>query len=140
MGDSYMTVGGIPDYSREHCEIVCHVALGMIWEARFVQDPVSKKPLHVRIGIHTGPIVAGVVGAKMPRLVPVICRSPGNRDGNVPGTASSETPSTLPHVWRQPPSQAEFTLVRRHTRELEKEEDSGQCRFSHGALRVPGAR
>uniref|UniRef100_A0A0K0E3P7 guanylate cyclase n=2 Tax=Strongyloides stercoralis TaxID=6248 RepID=A0A0K0E3P7_STRER len=67
VGDSYMTVGGIPEVIENHCELVCHVALGMLWEGRTVEDPVLKRPLQIRAGIHTGPIVAGVVGAKMPR-------------------------------------------------------------------------
>lgn len=62
-----MVVGGIPESVENHCEKICHVALGMIWEARSVLDPVNSKPLQVRTGIHSGPIVAGVVGAKMPR-------------------------------------------------------------------------
>ncbi|CEF68837.1 Adenylyl cyclase class-3/4/guanylyl cyclase domain and Heme-NO binding domain and Haem NO binding associated domain and NO signalling/Golgi transport ligand-binding domain-containing protein [Strongyloides ratti] len=67
VGDSYMTVGGIPEVTENHCELICHVALGMLWEGRTVEDPVLKKPLQIRAGIHSGPIVAGVVGAKMPR-------------------------------------------------------------------------
>ncbi|EYC27869.1 hypothetical protein Y032_0008g227 [Ancylostoma ceylanicum] len=67
VGDSYMSVGGIPDITDDHCEVICHLALGMLMEARNVADPISGKPLHIRAGIHTGPVVAGVVGAKMPR-------------------------------------------------------------------------
>ncbi|VDM62010.1 unnamed protein product [Angiostrongylus costaricensis] len=67
VGDSYMSVGGIPDVVEDHCEIICHLALGMLMEARNVIDPISGKPLHIRAGIHSGPVVAGVVGAKMPR-------------------------------------------------------------------------
>ncbi|CAJ0589809.1 unnamed protein product [Cylicocyclus nassatus] len=67
VGDSYMSVGGIPDLVDDHCEIICHLALGMLMEAQNVTDPISGKPLHIRAGIHTGPVVAGVVGAKMPR-------------------------------------------------------------------------
>uniref|UniRef100_A0A914MGV4 guanylate cyclase n=3 Tax=Meloidogyne incognita group TaxID=654580 RepID=A0A914MGV4_MELIC len=68
VGDSYMTVGGVPESVSDHCERICHLALGMIWEARGVMDPVSKNGLRVRCGIHTGNIVAGVVGVKMPRF------------------------------------------------------------------------
>ncbi|PAV84091.1 hypothetical protein WR25_21189 [Diploscapter pachys] len=67
VGDSYMSVGGIPDVVEDHCEIICHLALGMLMEARSVCDPISNNPLFVRCGIHSGPVVAGVVGAKMPR-------------------------------------------------------------------------
>ncbi|PAV61947.1 hypothetical protein WR25_19052 [Diploscapter pachys] len=67
VGDSYMTVGGIPDFTPEHAENIAHVALGMLWEGRAVKDPVSNKPLQLRIGMHSGPIVAGIVGTKMPR-------------------------------------------------------------------------
>ncbi|KAK6054126.1 adenylate/guanylate cyclase catalytic domain protein [Cooperia oncophora] len=62
-----MTVGGIPDQISEHAEMICHVAIGMMWEARSVPEPVNKKPLQVRIGIHSGPLIAGVVAVKMPR-------------------------------------------------------------------------
>lgn len=80
VGDSYMSVGGLPDDAEDHCEIICHLALGistprhpvrsclgMLMEARSVIDPITNKPLSIRAGIHSGPVVAGVVGAKMPR-------------------------------------------------------------------------
>ncbi|EFO98139.1 CRE-GCY-36 protein [Caenorhabditis remanei] len=67
VGDSYMSVGGIPDNTEDHCEVICHLALGMVMEARTVCDPITNTPLHIRAGIHSGPVVAGVVGAKMPR-------------------------------------------------------------------------
>ncbi|CAJ0574730.1 unnamed protein product, partial [Mesorhabditis spiculigera] len=62
-----MSVGGIPDQTEDHCEIICHLALGMVYEARNATDPISGRPLQIRAGIHSGPVVAGVVGAKMPR-------------------------------------------------------------------------
>ncbi|KIH49619.1 hypothetical protein ANCDUO_20306 [Ancylostoma duodenale] len=43
----------------------------MLWEGRSVLEPVSKKPIQVRIGIHSGPIVAGVVALSMPRFVTI---------------------------------------------------------------------
>uniref|UniRef100_A0A8R1DFP6 guanylate cyclase n=1 Tax=Caenorhabditis japonica TaxID=281687 RepID=A0A8R1DFP6_CAEJA len=67
VSDSYMTVSGIPDYTPEHAENMCHVALGMMWEARSVINPITTKPLLLRIGIHSGTIIAGVVGTKSPK-------------------------------------------------------------------------
>jgi len=68
VGDSYMTVGGVPDLVNNHAEKVCHVALGMVWEARSVMDPVKNQALEIRCGIHSGNIVTGVIGLKMPRF------------------------------------------------------------------------
>ncbi|KAM3719544.1 Soluble guanylate cyclase gcy-36 [Dirofilaria immitis] len=65
--DTYMTVGGIPEQTDNHCEILCHVALGMILETRSITDPVTEKPLQLRLGINSGPVVAGIIGKKMPR-------------------------------------------------------------------------
>ncbi|KAJ1372921.1 hypothetical protein KIN20_035232 [Parelaphostrongylus tenuis] len=45
VGDSYVTVGGIPEQIEEHAEIICHVAIGMLWEARSVVEPINKKPI-----------------------------------------------------------------------------------------------
>ncbi|GMR45552.1 hypothetical protein PMAYCL1PPCAC_15747, partial [Pristionchus mayeri] len=67
VGDCYMTVSGIPEHTPEHAEILCHTALGMLWESREVHDPRTDEPILVRIGIHSGPIVAGVVSDDKPR-------------------------------------------------------------------------
>ncbi|EFP10742.1 hypothetical protein CRE_02552 [Caenorhabditis remanei] len=67
VSDSYMAVSGITEFTPEHAENMCHVALGMMWEARSVVDPVSKNPFLLRIGLHSGKIVAGVVGTKSPK-------------------------------------------------------------------------
>ncbi|KAF8373001.1 hypothetical protein PRIPAC_79430 [Pristionchus pacificus] len=67
VGDCYMTVAGIPEPVAEHAEALCHTALGMMWESREVHDPRTDEPLLVRIGIHSGPVIAGVVGMDRPR-------------------------------------------------------------------------
>ncbi|EGT60305.1 hypothetical protein CAEBREN_28377 [Caenorhabditis brenneri] len=67
VADSYMAVSGITEFVPEHAENMCHVALGMMWEARSVSDPVTKTPFLLRIGLHSGKIVAGVVGTKSPK-------------------------------------------------------------------------
>lgn len=63
IGDSYMCVGGIPIENADHALSVVKAAKEMM---AFTLQP---KPDHIknfemRIGIHTGPIVAGIVGVK----------------------------------------------------------------------------
>ncbi|XP_060128249.1 guanylate cyclase soluble subunit beta-2-like [Zootoca vivipara] len=67
IGDAYMVVGGIPVPVSSHAERVANFALGMRIAAREVMNPLTDKPIQIRIGVHTGPVLAGVVGEKMPR-------------------------------------------------------------------------
>ncbi|EPB75617.1 hypothetical protein ANCCEY_05306 [Ancylostoma ceylanicum] len=39
----------------------------MLMESKLVLSPITHKPIKIRIGVHAGPVVAGVVGMKMPR-------------------------------------------------------------------------
>ena len=61
IGDAYMVVGGIPERSKDHCERMASMALQMVAMLREfnLQHGAS---LNVRIGMHTGPVVAGVIG------------------------------------------------------------------------------
>ncbi len=53
-----MVVGGLPMPRADHAEAVVEMALDMQQEIdRFNQD--SNKPLSIRIGINTGPVVRG---------------------------------------------------------------------------------
>nr|XP_060627143.1 guanylate cyclase soluble subunit beta-2-like [Anolis sagrei ordinatus] len=67
IGDAYMVVGGVPVPVTNHAERVANFALGMRIAAREVMNPITDKPIQIRIGMHTGPVLAGVVGEKMPR-------------------------------------------------------------------------
>ncbi|XP_036867475.2 guanylate cyclase soluble subunit beta-2-like isoform X1 [Manis javanica] len=67
IGDAYMVVGGVPVPVRNHAQRVANFALGMRTSAREVMNPVTREPIQIRVGIHTGPVLAGVVGDKMPR-------------------------------------------------------------------------
>ncbi|XP_077011939.1 guanylate cyclase soluble subunit beta-2-like [Tamandua tetradactyla] len=67
IGDAYMVVGGVPVPIESHAQRVANFALGMRISAREVMNPVTGEPIQIRVGIHTGPVLAGVVGDKMPR-------------------------------------------------------------------------
>ncbi|XP_006824413.2 guanylate cyclase soluble subunit beta-2-like [Saccoglossus kowalevskii] len=67
IGDAYMVVGGLPVPVETHTERIANMALGMIIMSLDVTSPVTKEPILIRVGIHTGPVLAGVVGKKMPR-------------------------------------------------------------------------
>uniref|UniRef100_H0XFH1 guanylate cyclase n=1 Tax=Otolemur garnettii TaxID=30611 RepID=H0XFH1_OTOGA len=67
IGDAYMVVGGVPVPSGSHAQRVANFALGMRFSAKEVMNPVTGEPIQIRVGIHTGPVLAGVVGDKMPR-------------------------------------------------------------------------
>ena len=61
IGDAYMVAGGLPEPRPDHAEAVAEMALAMREEAGRRADPAGR-PLQVRIGIDTGPVVAGVIG------------------------------------------------------------------------------
>jgi adenylate cyclase len=61
IGDAYMVVGGLPEPRPDHAEAVADMALAMREEVAGRSDPTGQ-PLQVRIGIATGPVVAGVIG------------------------------------------------------------------------------
>ncbi|XP_041935748.1 guanylate cyclase soluble subunit beta-2 isoform X1 [Alosa sapidissima] len=67
IGDAYMVVGGVPIPTETHAERVANFALGMRIAAREVTNPITGEPIQIRVGLHTGPVLAGVVGDKMPR-------------------------------------------------------------------------
>ncbi|GAB4303702.1 MAG: adenylate/guanylate cyclase domain-containing protein [Oscillatoriaceae cyanobacterium] len=63
IGDAYMAVGGVPLVTENHAESIADMALEMLQEIKnFYQD--DGQPFSLRIGINTGPAVAGVIGTK----------------------------------------------------------------------------
>ncbi len=63
IGDCYMVVGGIPERDPLHCQKIADFAIAALktfdeYAADFTQ------PLSIRIGMHTGTVVAGVVGTQ----------------------------------------------------------------------------
>ena len=63
IGDAYMAAAGLPDPRPDHAEAVAAMALDMLESLSRVQAPLGAK-LQMRIGIHTGPVVAGVIGKR----------------------------------------------------------------------------
>jgi PAS domain S-box-containing protein len=63
IGDSYMLAGGVPDYQEDHARRVANVALEMtVALARF--NRTQGQAFQIRMGIHSGALVAGVIGTK----------------------------------------------------------------------------
>ncbi|MGK7929009.1 MAG: PAS domain S-box protein [Spirulina sp.] len=61
IGDSYMVAGGLLDTTPDHAEAIADLALDMqLAISKFRQQ--DGQPFKVRIGINTGPVVAGTIG------------------------------------------------------------------------------
>ncbi len=64
LGNSYMAAAGVPLAAGDHAAQAAHVALDMI-DALDRFNARTGNSLQVRIGIATGPVVAGVIGKRM---------------------------------------------------------------------------
>ena len=62
-GDAYMVVSGLPEPRQDHAEALADFALAMRESLAGLVDPKGR-PVPVRIGIASGPVVAGVVGTR----------------------------------------------------------------------------
>ncbi|MEG4206718.1 adenylate/guanylate cyclase domain-containing protein [Microcoleus sp. Pol7_A1] len=62
-GDAYMVAGGVPVPRADHAEAIADMALDM-QEAIADFQTDTGEPFQIRIGINTGPVVAGVIGTK----------------------------------------------------------------------------
>lgn len=59
IGDAYMCVAGLPEPCDDHAERVCKMALAMNQKIRML---FPNGEIRLRIGIHTGEVIAGVIG------------------------------------------------------------------------------
>ncbi|XP_068230068.1 uncharacterized protein [Palaemon carinicauda] len=68
IGDAYMVVSGLPNRIDDHAAQIATMALDLLHlSGKFRIRHLHNIPLMLRIGIHTGPCCAGVVGMTMPR-------------------------------------------------------------------------
>lgn len=67
IGDAYLCVSGVPEENEDHALHIIHAAMEF---QDFMRENAAKRfgsgveLLQMRIGVHTGPVVAGVVGSK----------------------------------------------------------------------------
>ncbi len=67
IGDAYMAAGGLPIPNQTHAEDVVRAALDIqqfMFQYQSERQAAGNLFFEVRIGIHTGPVVAGIVGIK----------------------------------------------------------------------------
>jgi class 3 adenylate cyclase len=63
IGDAYLVVGGLPEPRADHAEAVARMALEMQGVLGQLDNPAFQG-LSIRVGIHIGPVVAGVIGKR----------------------------------------------------------------------------
>lgn len=127
IGDCYVVAGGLisrndtgmMEVRKDHDQLnaikVVKFAAAIIQEARKVKLPGSNAHVNLRIGIHTGPLVSGIIGNRMPRF----CMF-GDTINTAARMEATATPGTI-HASRQ-------------TRELTRSERW----VYNGALQVKG--
>ena len=67
IGDAYMVVGGLPTPRDDHAQAIAEMALDMQAAVANFNTNLNieiGQPLRIRIGVNTGPVVAGVIGLK----------------------------------------------------------------------------
>lgn len=67
VGDAYIAVAGVPELDRLHVLHACLVALEMqqvVLKIRAEREKLRLPSFDLRIGIHTGAVIAGVVGTR----------------------------------------------------------------------------
>ncbi|MDO8331392.1 MAG: adenylate/guanylate cyclase domain-containing protein [Fluviicoccus sp.] len=62
IGDAYMVISGAPDPRHDHAHVMAQLALDLVEEVKAIRHETGIA-LDLRLGMHTGPVIAGVIGA-----------------------------------------------------------------------------
>jgi class 3 adenylate cyclase len=68
IGDAYMAVAGCPVRREDHAVIIARFAMALLGAAEQLRTLISHDAFQIRAGIHSGALVAGVVGNHRPHF------------------------------------------------------------------------
>ncbi|GJQ82981.1 Ac3 [Trypoxylus dichotomus] len=63
LGDCYYCISGAPQERPDHAVLCVHMGLSMVKAIKYVQQ-TTNSPVDMRVGIHTGAVLAGVLGQR----------------------------------------------------------------------------
>lgn len=63
IGDAYMVAAGLPEANKHHASVIADMGLDMVHAIKMISERIGTD-LNIRIGINSGPVVAGVIGRR----------------------------------------------------------------------------